>query len=49
MYLGLMDHLQNRAAERDLQPWVPVIRPSSFVESPQVMQQNYQGRHGHRC
>ena len=42
MYSGQVDHLQNGAVERDLQPRVPVILPSSFVVSPRVMQQNYQ-------
>lgn len=42
LYSGLADHLNSRAEERDLQPGVPVVLPSSFLGSPQAMQQNYQ-------
>ena len=41
-YQGLMDYVQNRAAERNLPPGKVVILPSTFNGSPRNMQQNFQ-------
>lgn len=41
-YTGLMDHLNNSAAEQGVLPGRTVILPSSFQGSPRNMAQNYQ-------
>ena len=40
-YQGLVDHLNARAQERDLNPGRIVVLPSSFQGSPRAMRQNY--------
>ncbi|XP_064643098.1 uncharacterized protein LOC135497266 [Lineus longissimus] len=42
MYQGLMDHINNQAAEENRAPGKIVVLPSSFQGSPRCMQQNFQ-------
>ena len=42
LYLGLLDHANNQADDRNLPPGKIVVLPSSFQGSPRAMQHNFQ-------
>ncbi|KMQ83745.1 hypothetical protein RF55_19215 [Lasius niger] len=42
LYLGLMDHLDNRAQNEGIKAGIPIILPSSLMDSARNMQERYQ-------